>query len=50
MERADFEIGQIIRDHVVTRAVLFFTGEAADPDPYDDYEDEGDDDEESDDE
>ena len=30
--RADYEIGQIIRDHVIPRAVLFYTGEAADMD------------------
>uniref|UniRef100_A0A915HN41 Nucleosome assembly protein 1-like 1 n=1 Tax=Romanomermis culicivorax TaxID=13658 RepID=A0A915HN41_ROMCU len=34
---ADFEIGQIIRDRIVPRAVLYFTGEAHDEDD-DDYE------------
>lgn len=29
---ADFELGQILRDRVVPRAVLYFTGEAADDD------------------
>ena len=27
LRRADFEVGQVIRDHVIPRAVLFFTGE-----------------------
>uniref|UniRef100_A0A914GWV7 Nucleosome assembly protein n=1 Tax=Globodera rostochiensis TaxID=31243 RepID=A0A914GWV7_GLORO len=36
----DIEIGQTIRDQVVTRAVLFFTGEAADDDDYDEFDDE----------
>ena len=48
--QADFELGQIIRDHVVPRAVLFFTGEAADDDMFDDFADEGDDDEDEEDE
>lgn len=26
--RADFEVGQVLRDHIIPRAVLFFTGEA----------------------
>jgi hypothetical protein len=33
--RSDFEIGQIIRDQIIPRAVLFFTGEAADEDDFD---------------
>lgn len=37
---ADFEIGHFIRERVVPRAVLYFTGEALDTDDYD--EDEGD--------
>ncbi|VDD90663.1 unnamed protein product [Enterobius vermicularis] len=42
--RADFEIGQLIRDQIIPRAVLFFTGEAAADDDYmDDFE--GDEDE-----
>ncbi|KAL7079595.1 hypothetical protein ACQ4LE_001523 [Meloidogyne hapla] len=41
--REDFELGQIIRDQVVTRAVLFFTGEASEDDIMDDYDDEEDD-------
>jgi nucleosome assembly protein 1-like 1 len=48
---ADFEIGQILRDRVLPRAVLYFTGEAQD-DEYEDEdeedEDEPEDDEESD--
>jgi len=41
---ADFEIGHFIRDRVVPRAVLFFTGEVRDtPDEDDDYDDEGED-------
>ena len=46
MVRADFEIGQMLRDHIVPRAVLFLTGEAVDGDMFDDdYEDEDMDDE-----
>jgi len=41
---ADFEIGQIIRDRIVPRAVLYFTGEAHDDD--DEEYDEDDEDEE----
>ena len=26
--RADFEIGQVLRDNIIPRAVLFYTGEA----------------------
>jgi len=37
---ADFEIGHFIRERVVPRAVLFFTGEAIDNDDYDDEENE----------
>lgn len=37
---ADFEIGQILRDRIVPRAVLYFTGEANDDDSYDGDEDE----------
>ncbi|GMS97007.1 hypothetical protein PENTCL1PPCAC_19182, partial [Pristionchus entomophagus] len=48
--RADFELGQIIRDHVIPRAVLFFTGEQVDDDLFDEFGDEGDDDEDDDDE
>lgn len=39
---ADFEIGQILRDRIVPRAVLYFTGEANDDESYDGDEDEGD--------
>jgi nucleosome assembly protein 1-like 1 len=37
---ADFEIGQVLRDRVIPRAVLYYTGEAHDDDDYDDDEDE----------
>lgn len=37
---ADFEIGHFIRERVVPRAVLFFTGEAIENDDYDDEENE----------
>jgi nucleosome assembly protein 1-like 1 len=37
--QADWEIGEVIRQSIVPRAVLFFTGEALDED-YDDEEDE----------
>lgn len=42
---ADFEIGQIIRDRIVPRAVLYYTGEAHDDDDdeYDEDDDEEDD-------
>ncbi|GMR49769.1 hypothetical protein PMAYCL1PPCAC_19964, partial [Pristionchus mayeri] len=43
--RADFELGQILRDHIIPRAVLFFTGEQCEDDMFDDFGDEGDDDE-----
>ncbi|KAI0228751.1 Nucleosome assembly protein 1-like 1-A, partial [Lamellibrachia satsuma] len=53
---ADFEIGHFIRERIVPRAVLYFTGEALDDDEYDDEEGEeeegddedGDDDDEND--
>jgi nucleosome assembly protein 1-like 1 len=37
---ADFEMGQILRDRILPRAVLYFTGEAADDDDFDEDEDE----------
>jgi nucleosome assembly protein 1-like 1 len=43
--QADWEIGEVIRQSIVPRAVLFFTGEALDEE-YDDEEDEEDEDEE----
>jgi len=43
--QADWEIGEVIRQSIVPRAVLFFTGEALDED-YDDEEDEEDEEEE----
>lgn len=36
--REDFEIGQVIRDQIIPRAVLFFTGEASEDDMYDDFD------------
>ncbi|KAL3091358.1 hypothetical protein niasHS_007151 [Heterodera schachtii] len=36
----DFEIGQIIREQLIPRAVLFFTGEAAEEDDFDEFDDE----------
>jgi nucleosome assembly protein 1-like 1 len=51
---ADFEIGQLIRDRLVPRAVLYFTGEGEDDMDYDEDEEEdeefGDEDEEEDEE
>ncbi|KAI1309472.1 Nucleosome assembly protein 1-like 1 [Halotydeus destructor] len=48
---ADFEIGEVIRQRLVQRAVLYFTGEALiDEEDYDDEEDEEDFDEDEDDE
>jgi len=48
---ADFEIGHFIRERVIPRAVLFFTGEAIENDDFDDEEnEEGDDDDDDDDE
>ena len=37
---ADFEIGHYIRERVVSRAVLLYTGEGLDDDDDDDYEEE----------
>jgi len=37
---ADFEIGQILRDRILPRAVLYYTGEAQDDEDYDEDEDE----------
>lgn len=42
---ADFEIGEVIRQRLVQRAVLYFTGEALADEDYSDEEDEDDDDE-----
>lgn len=42
---ADFEIGQIIRDRIIPRAVLYYTGEAHDDDD-EDYDDEDEDEDE----
>lgn len=45
---ADFEIGHFIRERIVPRAVLYFTGEAIDNDDYDDDEEnEGEDDDDN---
>jgi len=43
---ADFEIGHYIRDRIIPRAVLFFTGEALEDDDYDEEEEEDEDGEE----
>jgi len=40
---SDFEIGHYIRERVVPRAVLFFTGEALEEDDFDDEEDDDED-------
>uniref|UniRef100_A0A915E1E0 Nucleosome assembly protein n=1 Tax=Ditylenchus dipsaci TaxID=166011 RepID=A0A915E1E0_9BILA len=45
--RVDFETGQVIRDQIVPRAVLFFTGEGVEDEDFDDF-DEDEDDEDSD--
>jgi hypothetical protein len=37
---ADFEIGHYIRDRIIPRAVLFFTGEALEEDEFDDEDEE----------
>jgi nucleosome assembly protein 1-like 1 len=42
---ADFEIGHFIRERIIPRAVLFFTGEAIESEEYDDENEEGEDDE-----
>uniref|UniRef100_A0A0K0DMW3 Nucleosome assembly protein 1-like 1 n=1 Tax=Angiostrongylus cantonensis TaxID=6313 RepID=A0A0K0DMW3_ANGCA len=45
--RADFEVGQVLRDNIINRAVLFYTGEAElGDDMYDVGEDDDDEDEE----
>merc|ERR1712203_679371 len=38
---ADFEIGHYIRDRIIPRAVLFFTGEALEEDDFDEGDEEG---------
>jgi len=43
---SDFEVGQYIRERIVPRAVLFFTGEALDDDFEEEEEDEDNEDEE----
>merc|ERR1712241_1505771 len=40
---SDFEIGHYIRERVVPRAVLFFTGEALEEDDFDEEEDDDED-------
>merc|ERR1711997_867092 len=42
---ADFEIGHYIRDRIIPRAVLFFTGEALEDDEFDEEEEEDEEDE-----
>merc|ERR1739848_407834 len=46
---ADFEIGHYIRDRIIPRAVLFFTGEALEEDDFDEEEEEEEGEEEEDD-
>jgi hypothetical protein len=41
---ADFEIGQLFRDQIIPRAVLYYTGEAREDEEFDDGEDDEDDD------
>ena len=43
MLAADFEVGQFLREKVVPKAVLFFTGEALDEDDSDDEDEDEDD-------
>merc|ERR1711994_1038570 len=43
---ADFEIGHYIRDRIIPRAVLFFTGEALEEEDFDEEEEEEEDGEE----
>jgi len=45
---SDFEIGHYIRERIVPRAVLYFTGEALDEDDDEDFEEEEDDDDDDD--
>ncbi|CAN7998750.1 unnamed protein product, partial [Ixodes hexagonus] len=47
---ADFEIGHILKERVIPRAVLYFTGEAIQEDDYDEDEEDEEDEEEDDDE
>lgn len=42
---ADFEIGQILRDRILPRAVLYYTGEAQDDEDYDESDEDEEDDE-----
>ena len=42
---ADFEIGQFLKDFLVPKAVLYFTGELVDTASYDDYDEEDEDEE-----
>ena len=44
----DFEVGQFIRERIVPRAVLYFTGEALDDDFEEEEEDDDDEEEEED--
>ena len=38
---ADFEIGHFLRERIIPRAVLYFTGEALEDEEGDDMEDDG---------
>ncbi|KAK0397971.1 hypothetical protein QR680_002366 [Steinernema hermaphroditum] len=40
MIRADFELGQLIRDQIIPRAVHYYTGENVDDEDYGDFDDE----------
>lgn len=44
---ADYEIGHFLRDRVVPKAVLYFTGEALESDESEDYDEEGEEEEDS---
>lgn len=43
---SDFEIGHYIRERIIPRAVLYFTGEGIEDEDYDEEEEEEEDDEE----
>ena len=45
---ADFEIGHFFKERIIPKAVLYFTGEIADDECYDDYEDDEDDEDDED--
>jgi nucleosome assembly protein 1-like 1 len=47
---ADFEIGHFFKERIIPKAVLYFTGEIADDECYDDFEDDEDDEDDDDEE